>query len=140
MAELKPCPFCGRKAELRYTEEGFSYIVCANDGCYVRTDGHLNEESAINHWNKRTSQKDAEIEILTGERDYLAKKEHDNLYEQTQKIRKAKSKAQEDFANKVYKFLCNWKNWGDFKEQWLENGECFWLRHNLDILLKEETN
>lgn len=54
MAELKPCPFCGRKSELRYTEEGFAYIVCANDGCYVRTDGHLNEESAIKHWNTRT--------------------------------------------------------------------------------------
>ena len=53
---------------------------------------------------------------------------------------KIKSKAQEDFANKVYKFLCKWDNWGDFKEQWLENGECFWLRHNLNILLKEETN
>ena len=27
--------------------------MCANDGCYVRTDGHLNEESAIKHWNTR---------------------------------------------------------------------------------------
>ena len=53
MRDLKPCPFCGRQAELRYTEEGFAYIVCANDGCYVRTDGHLNEDSAIRHWNKR---------------------------------------------------------------------------------------
>ena len=47
------CPFCGRRAELRHDKDGFSYIVCANDGCYVRTDGHLNEESAIKHWNTR---------------------------------------------------------------------------------------
>ena len=54
MDKLKPCPFCGRRAELRHTKEGFSYILCANDGCYARTDGHLNEESAIKHWNTRT--------------------------------------------------------------------------------------
>lgn len=53
MSKLLKCPFCGRRAELRYDKDGFSYIVCANDGCYVRTDGHLNEESAINHWNTR---------------------------------------------------------------------------------------
>ena len=51
--KLLPCPFCNRRAELRYDKDGFSYIVCANDGCYVRTDGHLNEESAIKHWNTR---------------------------------------------------------------------------------------
>ena len=54
MSELLKCPFCGRRAELRHDKDGFSYIVCANDGCYVRTDGHLNEESAINAWNTRT--------------------------------------------------------------------------------------
>ena len=53
MSELLKCPFCGRRAELRHDKDGFSYIVCANDGCYVRTDGHLNEESAIKHWNTR---------------------------------------------------------------------------------------
>ena len=53
MGKLLKCPFCGRRAELRHDKDGFSYIVCANDGCYVRTDGHLNEESAIKHWNTR---------------------------------------------------------------------------------------
>ena len=53
MNKLRPCPFCGRRAELRHNNDGFSYIVCANDGCYVRTDGHLNDESAIEHWNRR---------------------------------------------------------------------------------------
>jgi hypothetical protein len=45
--------------------------------------------------------REAEIEILTGERDCLAKKEHDNLYEQTQKIRKAKSEAYKEFAERL---------------------------------------
>ena len=53
MNELKPCPFCGRKPELRRDDDGFSYIVCANDNCYVRTDGHLNDNAAIKAWNRR---------------------------------------------------------------------------------------
>ena len=53
MNELKPCPFCGRKPELRRDDDGFSYIVCANDNCYVRTDGHLNDNAAIKAWNTR---------------------------------------------------------------------------------------
>ena len=53
MSKIKKCPFCGRCAELRHDKEGFSYVLCANDGCYVRTDGHLNDESAIKAWNTR---------------------------------------------------------------------------------------
>ena len=51
--KLKPCPFCGRKAELRYNKDGFAYILCANDGCYARTDGCLNENEASRLWNTR---------------------------------------------------------------------------------------
>ena len=55
MSEIKllPCPFCGRKAELRYNKDGFVYILCANDGCYARTDGCLNENEASRLWNTR---------------------------------------------------------------------------------------
>ena len=56
MNELKPCPFCGRKPELRRDDAGCSYIVCANDNCYVRTDGHLNDNAAIKAWNKRVGE------------------------------------------------------------------------------------
>ena len=56
MNELKPCPFCGRKPELRRDDDGFSYIVCANDNCYVRTDGHLNDNAAIKAWNRRVGE------------------------------------------------------------------------------------
>lgn len=52
-AKLKRCPFCGKKAELRHTKDGFSYVVCANDGCYCRTDGCLNDTEAIKMWNRR---------------------------------------------------------------------------------------
>lgn len=50
---LLKCPFCGRMPELRHEEGGFSFIVCTNDGCYTKTDGHLNDESAIKAWNTR---------------------------------------------------------------------------------------
>ena len=56
MNELKPCPFCGRKPELRRDDDGFSYIVCANDNCYVRIDGYLNDNAAIKAWNRRADE------------------------------------------------------------------------------------
>ena len=54
--ELKPCPFCGRKPELRRDDDGFSYIVCANDNCYVRTGEYLNNNAAIKAWNRRVDE------------------------------------------------------------------------------------
>lgn len=51
--KLKSCPFCGRRPELEYDDDGFAYIVCANDGCYVKTDGHSNADAAIKAWNTR---------------------------------------------------------------------------------------
>ena len=53
MEELKPCPFCGRKPEIRHNADGFSYVLCANDGCYARTDGCLNDNEAAKAWNRR---------------------------------------------------------------------------------------
>ena len=50
MNALKPCPFCGRKPELRHDDDGFSYIVCANDNCYV------NDNAAIMAWNRRVDE------------------------------------------------------------------------------------
>lgn len=49
----------------------------------------------------------------------------------------AKSEAREEFADKVYSMLCNVQNWKVFKDTWLENGECYWLKAKLDNLLKE---
>ena len=56
MNELKPCPFCGRKPELRHDDDGFSYIVCANDNCYVNNNCYVNDNAAINAWNRRVDE------------------------------------------------------------------------------------
>ena len=56
MNELKPCPFCGRKPELRRDDDGFSYIVCANDNCYVNNNCYVNDNAAINAWNRRVDE------------------------------------------------------------------------------------
>lgn len=50
-----------------------------------------------------------------------------------------KSEAIKEFAERVYSFFCNTQNWKTFKEQWLENGECYWLKEKLNNLVKEMT-
>ena len=52
-------------------------------------------------------------------------------------LRTAKSEAIKEFAEKVYRFLCNWRNWNKLKVSWLFNGECEWLKKSLDNLVKE---
>ena len=44
-----------------------------------------------------------------------------------------------EFADRIYKFFCNKQNWNVFKDQWLENGECSWLKENINNLVKELT-
>lgn len=58
MNELKPCPFCGRKPELRRNDDGFSYIVCANDNCYVNNNCYVNDNAAIKAWNRRVGEQE----------------------------------------------------------------------------------
>lgn len=48
----------------------------------------------------------------------------------------AQSEAYREFAEKAYRFFCNKENWNAFKEAWLENGECYWLKQSLDKLAK----
>jgi hypothetical protein len=55
--QLLCCPFCGTKnAHIKQNGDHFFYIVCEKDGCYVRTDGYLNRQSAIDFWNKRSEE------------------------------------------------------------------------------------
>lgn len=42
-----------------------------------------------------------------------------------------------EFSERVYGFLTKRENWNEFKDQWLVNGECDWLKHKLDNLAKE---
>lgn len=67
--ELKPCPFCGRKARLFCDDLGVA-VVCTNEECRCRTDwykdfspvygmdrwrkGNTAIEHAVEVWNRRT--------------------------------------------------------------------------------------
>ena len=52
-------------------------------------------------------------------------------------ISKAKAEAYKECIEKVYKFICDTKNWGVLHREFLENGECYWLKQKFDNLLKE---
>ena len=45
-----------------------------------------------------------------------------------------------DFADELYKVLCKRQNWNALKDQWLENGECHWLKQKINNTLEEFEN
>ena len=48
---LKPCPFCGNKAEIDFLESECTwYIGCTNCTCEIQD---LSEEKSISAWNTR---------------------------------------------------------------------------------------
>lgn len=66
--ELKPCPFCGGKAELDFSHRSFTYtdkngearhtgfyyaVKCANEICGCRIGIYEEPEMAIDAWNRR---------------------------------------------------------------------------------------
>lgn len=61
MAELKPCPFCGGKAELmKDRHEGIKQsviyrVVCQNSHCFINpeTPSSHRKEYCITAWNRR---------------------------------------------------------------------------------------
>lgn len=63
---LKPCPFCGGKAERKETEKYIGlgrsipqyYIRCGNEDCslYVATCNRDTEEEAVEIWNRRATE------------------------------------------------------------------------------------
>lgn len=51
--EIKPCPFCGGKAEIDYTCRGnYPGVYCNNCSAYI-FDYSYSEEKAIEKWNRR---------------------------------------------------------------------------------------
>lgn len=50
MDELKPCPFCGGKAELRGNEQ-MSWVSCTN--CIADMEIMWSEEISVKSWNRR---------------------------------------------------------------------------------------
>ena len=51
MKKLKPCPFCGKKVDVKHLGDCF-YVRC--DWCYIETSTHKIEQEAIRDWNRRT--------------------------------------------------------------------------------------
>lgn len=58
--ELKPCPFCGGKAEIEYKRNLLTWIVqCSNNSCpasYMIGADFETEEATIEAWNRRAEQ------------------------------------------------------------------------------------
>ena len=54
MPELKPCPFCGGKAEIVFMSEKFT-VSCASGGCMANIAWCPDEEKAARAWNRRAS-------------------------------------------------------------------------------------
>lgn len=56
MTELKPCPFCGGKADWfvleKMNNEKLYYVECSY--CFARTGYYFTEYESIKEWNKRT--------------------------------------------------------------------------------------
>ena len=61
MSELKPCPFCGGKAEC-FTVNSASWVYCTD--CRCETWGCDTPEEAIATWNKRYYSEDAAAEAM----------------------------------------------------------------------------
>lgn len=57
MNELKPCPFCGSKADL-HSSNGYSmFAMCTNQGCGANIEAedlnYLGPDIAVALWNRR---------------------------------------------------------------------------------------
>ena len=53
--ELKPCPFCGGKAEI-IIEYGTVTVGCTNKECDITMGKAVfTDEEAIQHWNRRAN-------------------------------------------------------------------------------------
>ncbi len=51
--EIKPCPFCGGKAEMILHSNWYGYIECCNDECLACGPMGDTEKEAIQNWNQR---------------------------------------------------------------------------------------
>ena len=55
MKELKPCPFCGNKANTYSNSRGFWGVDCESNECITHTMvvDYNTEEDAVEAWNRR---------------------------------------------------------------------------------------
>lgn len=56
MDKLKPCPFCGGRAETNYAEFDYNFfgVSCQICGAYVYD--YTSEDAAIEKWNRRINE------------------------------------------------------------------------------------
>lgn len=55
--KLKPCPFCGNRAELTIFNYNYGTVTvgCTNEECDITMGkAFFTDEEAIRHWNRRT--------------------------------------------------------------------------------------
>jgi hypothetical protein len=55
---IKPCPFCGGKAEINLGDFGERYVTCADDNCGGRLGSGIwftSEIDAVRVWNRRAA-------------------------------------------------------------------------------------
>ena len=51
--ELKPCPFCGGRAELIDTTDGEFYVECRK--CGISTRAYVRPETSKRRWDRRVN-------------------------------------------------------------------------------------
>ena len=63
--ELKPCPFCGKPAEIYYEYDEvllctYAHVGCVNRACAIMpgTAAFVDEDVAVKVWNRRAEVKD----------------------------------------------------------------------------------
>ena len=54
MSELKPCPFCGGKAELLIVPGQQSKWIVRCTKCYCNCGVDISDHDAVERWNERT--------------------------------------------------------------------------------------
>jgi len=54
--EIKPCPFCGNKAEIKVFIKGFPTVRCKTRTCTAHfTRSYKTVGKAVKYWNERVS-------------------------------------------------------------------------------------
>lgn len=85
MAELiKPCPFCGSKAELICfnIEYGTVTVGCTNQDCDITMGkGFFSDEEAIEHWNRRVNESEIRAKAKAKAIDEFAEKLNQKITE-----------------------------------------------------------
>ena len=58
--ELKPCPFCGGKAELLKLDVSEYFVHCPNPNCFIGQDLlYRSKKTAIKKWNRRMGERES---------------------------------------------------------------------------------